>query len=61
MVLVPKVNSNECSKAYSPMYNITSTMLCAGVPEGGKDACQVSTFASFVSEELEEKLIPCLD
>ncbi|XP_013141236.1 PREDICTED: vitellin-degrading protease-like isoform X2 [Papilio polytes] len=40
MVLVPKVNSNECSKAYSPMYNITSTMLCAGVPEGGKDACQ---------------------
>ncbi|KPJ19194.1 Vitellin-degrading protease [Papilio machaon] len=40
MVLVPKVNSDECNKAYSPMYNITSTMLCAGVPEGGKDACQ---------------------
>ncbi|CAH2058067.1 unnamed protein product, partial [Iphiclides podalirius] len=40
MVLVPKVNSNECHEAYSSMYSITSTMLCAGIREGGKDACQ---------------------
>ncbi|CAG5031188.1 unnamed protein product [Parnassius apollo] len=40
MVLVPTVSSRDCSAAYSAMYSITSTMLCAGVPEGGKDACQ---------------------
>ncbi|XP_068623985.1 uncharacterized protein [Battus philenor] len=40
MVLVPTVNSAECDRAYSPSYTVTSTMLCAGVPQGGKDACQ---------------------
>lgn len=42
MVLVPKVSPAMCDEAYSPAYTVTSTMLCAGVPEGGKDACQVS-------------------
>ncbi|XP_063834122.1 vitellin-degrading protease-like [Ostrinia nubilalis] len=39
-VLVPKVNSMACGKAYAPMYTITPRMLCAGAPGGGKDACQ---------------------
>ncbi|KAL0860394.1 hypothetical protein ABMA27_009788 [Loxostege sticticalis] len=39
-VEVPIVNSQACGKAYEPLYTITSRMLCAGVPEGGKDACQ---------------------
>ncbi|CAK1589578.1 unnamed protein product [Parnassius mnemosyne] len=40
MVLVPIVNSDACGKAYSPAYTVTSNMICAGIPEGGKDACQ---------------------
>ncbi|XP_059056331.1 vitellin-degrading protease-like [Achroia grisella] len=38
--LVPKVNNEKCHLAYAPEYTITSNMLCAGYPEGGKDACQ---------------------
>ncbi|XP_052742288.1 vitellin-degrading protease [Bicyclus anynana] len=40
IVLVPKVSEETCTAAYAPMYTITPTMLCAGIPEGGKDACQ---------------------
>ncbi|XP_063834120.1 vitellin-degrading protease-like [Ostrinia nubilalis] len=38
-VMVPKVNHDVCQKAYAPA-KITPQMLCAGFPEGGKDACQ---------------------
>ncbi|CAK1547644.1 unnamed protein product [Leptosia nina] len=40
IVSVPKVNQDACGNAYSPLYKITPSMLCAGLPEGGKDACQ---------------------
>ncbi|XP_045507027.1 vitellin-degrading protease-like [Colias croceus] len=40
IVSVPTVSEGMCSRAYSPLYRITKSMLCAGVPEGGKDACQ---------------------
>lgn len=40
-VLVPIVSAEVCNDAYTPLYKISSTMLCAGVPQGGKDACQV--------------------
>lgn len=36
---VPLLSTQECENAYPGQ--ITSTMLCAGFPEGGKDACQV--------------------
>ncbi|KAJ2944807.1 hypothetical protein O0L34_g1698 [Tuta absoluta] len=41
MVKVPKVSYDSCKKSYSVLqYDITENMLCAGAPEGGKDACQ---------------------
>ncbi|XP_030377831.1 trypsin 5G1 [Scaptodrosophila lebanonensis] len=39
-VVVPKVSHAECLKAYGGFGDITERMLCAGLPEGGKDACQ---------------------
>ena len=37
-VEVPIVSNEACRNAYGQ--TITDTMLCAGVPEGGKDSCQ---------------------
>ncbi|GLH17222.1 Trypsin-1, partial [Gryllus bimaculatus] len=39
-VEVPVVDRDECSAAYEQYGGVTASMLCAGVPEGGKDACQ---------------------
>lgn len=39
-VKVPKVNKEVCEDAYRNFGVITDQMLCAGHPEGGKDACQ---------------------
>ncbi|KAM6907738.1 enteropeptidase [Xenentodon cancila] len=36
---VPLVNQDECQRLL-PEYTITSSMLCAGYPEGGVDTCQ---------------------
>ncbi|KAM9843778.1 chymotrypsinogen A-like [Aulostomus maculatus] len=36
-VSVPVVPNTECSETYS---TLTSNMICAGLPEGGKDSCQ---------------------
>ena len=35
---VPLISNGECSNSYS---GIISSMICAGLPEGGKDSCQV--------------------
>ena len=39
-VSVPLVEQATCAKAYQDFNEITDRMLCAGYPEGGKDACQ---------------------
>ncbi|KMY89204.1 trypsin-1 [Drosophila simulans] len=39
-VTVPKVSQTQCTEAYGNFGSITDRMLCAGLPEGGKDACQ---------------------
>jgi secreted trypsin-like serine protease len=40
---VPIVSNQSCEANYAPTWGagtITNSMLCAGLPEGGKDACQ---------------------
>ncbi|CAH2237274.1 jg11240 [Pararge aegeria aegeria] len=36
-VQVPTVSTEECNMSYG---YISKRMICAGVPEGGKDSCQ---------------------
>lgn len=40
VVDVPLVSLEECRAAYGTS-SVTDRMVCAGLPEGGKDACQV--------------------
>lgn len=47
---VPLVRQEQCQD-WLPEYTITSSMLCAGFPEGGVDTCQVS-FHLDLGEEL---------
>jgi len=39
-VEVQVISREACQKSYAGSYIVTSRMVCAGVPEGGKDACQ---------------------
>jgi trypsin len=39
-VSMPIVNQDKCAKAYSMISDVTPRMICAGYPNGGKDACQ---------------------
>lgn len=40
-VSVPIMPNEDCRARYEPERNITSNMMCAVHPNGGKDACQV--------------------
>lgn len=45
-VQVPAVSHDVCNKAYNG--DIDSTMICAGLKQGGKDACQGDSGGPFV-------------
>lgn len=48
-VNLPILNSEECSRALSTLKKSIhgDTIMCAGFPDGGKDACQVSGTRAF--------------
>jgi len=48
-VAVPTVTNAQCAQAYGS--TITSSMICAGLPEGGKDSCQGDSGGPFVCEK----------
>jgi len=39
-VSVPLISNAECANSYGPSYPVADHMICAGLPEGGKDSCQ---------------------
>ena len=45
---VPLITNDQCAQAYG---KITEAMICAGYPEGGKDACQGDSGGPLVCEK----------
>jgi len=52
---VPVVSDEECNAAYGAAgYAVADSMICAGIPEGGKDSCQGDSGGPFFSNESPE-------
>merc|ERR1711962_1649639 len=54
-VAVPTVTNEECSQSYNN--GITDSMICAGLPEGGKDSCQGDSGGPFVCRDNEKAVL----
>jgi len=51
-VVVPVVDSRQCNRLYDEIadkvkLDISDDMMCAGIDEGGRDACQVPDSLAF--------------
>jgi hypothetical protein len=46
-VTVPTLSDEECIEAYADIFVLRPEMLCAGLPEGGADACEVRCYNIF--------------
>ena len=46
---VPMITNDQCSQSYNS-YTFTDTLICAGYPEGGKDACNGDSGSPLVCE-----------
>jgi len=54
-VTVPVVSDEDCNEDYaSSGYAITDSMICAGLPEGGKDSCQGDSGGPFIDAATKE-------
>jgi hypothetical protein len=52
-VTVPIMSNKNCRMTAYGNNKITDNMICAGFPDGKKDACQVSTSFTFFSRFLK--------
>merc|ERR1712227_456443 len=55
MVTVPVVSDEDCNASYGASgYAVADSMICVGLPEGGKDSCQGDSGGPFFSNESPE-------
>ena len=54
-VTVPFVSREECNKAYGG--RISDQMICAGLPEGGKDSCQGDSGGPIVARDGDQHVL----
>merc|ERR1712013_381709 len=49
---VPVVSDEDCNESYSGNgYSVADSMICAGLPDGGKDSCQGDSGGPFIAGE----------
>lgn len=53
-VAVPTVTNAQCNQAYN---GITDSMICAGLPQGGKDSCQGDSGGPFICRNDDGKAV----